>query len=288
MNWHHELIDPITLESFTIDKKTLDLNSSNSFVKVVEGIPIFDPSLNFGSHWEKNSTDNIPVSKLEEARKFLKPIVEQVNENEEPLILDAGCGDGVHLKALHEDLLNSRLYGIDISLAGLNLCKARIGDNVKLVQASVDRIPFRNDLFDIIYSYGVVAYTPDPKKTFKELVSKIKKNGLLGIWIFPRTKGLAGFLFNVIRSWCKLTGKYGTALAANSIVPFLRILPTRSKLTLKNATWRECKEIVMVNIAPSTLFFPEPELIESWFNEFNMEIIHNDESNPISIWGKKR
>jgi hypothetical protein len=67
-------------------------------------------------------------------------------------------------------------------------------------------------------------------------------------------------------------------------MPFL---PTQSKLNLKNATWSQCLEIVLVNIAPKQLYFPETAEIEEWFRINNITILEIDHDNPITIWGRK-
>jgi hypothetical protein len=59
-------------------------------------------------------------------------------------------------------------------------------------------------------------------------------------------------------------------------------------MSLANASWKECKEIVMVNIAPTQLFFPSEEEIINWFKKKNIDIKLKDEVNKITIWGIKK
>jgi len=76
-------------------------------------------------------------------------------------------------------------------------------------------------------------------------------------------------------------------LIADCIVPFLGLLPTRSKMSLANASWRQCREVVLVNIAPSQLYFPQEAEIEGWFAKNDVETVWRDDKAPVTLWGKK-
>lgn len=255
-------------------------------------IPSFVGDENFGDHWD-NATDELPESKIEEARDFLKPLIEyQRDENRTLNCLDAGCGDGVHLVYLKGNKAfsqtNSVCAGIDISHQAVNITNERIKGAYPLAHGDCGALPYADSSFDSTFSYGVLAYTDVPADSFKEMVRVTKKGGMIGVWIYPKQSGLGGLAFGLIRQFCKMTGSFGTNLVANCIVPFLGFLPTKSKLSLSNGTWEQCKEVVMVNIAPTQLFFPTQEEIEAWFEANNIEMTHIDHQNQITIWGKKK
>ena len=283
---YSELIDPISGEELKYSHEHNTLISTRETYQIFQGIPVFVPEKNFEDHWELNATETIPKSKILESENFLTPLID-LARTENFKILDAGCGDGIHLLSLQKKSISKDLTGIDLSLQALRLCQLRLNENSSLVQGNILNLPFKDNHFDAVYSYGVLGYTDDPKESFQQLVKKTKRKGLIGIWLFPETKGMAGLAFNMARKWCRITGKLGTALLANLIVPFLGLLPTRSKLSLLNANWKQCREVVLVNIAPSQLYLPDKEEIIDWFNEEKVKILHDDESNPITIWGVK-
>jgi len=52
---------------------------------------------NFENHWQKFSGEKIPTSKIDVANKFLQPVFDQLQKQQALKILDAGCGNGVHV-----------------------------------------------------------------------------------------------------------------------------------------------------------------------------------------------
>ena len=51
----------------------------------------------------------------------------------------------------------------------------------------------------------------------------------------------------------------------SAIVPLLPVLPVRSGVNLFNSTWRQCAEVVEVNLLPSVLDFYGADEVGSWF-----------------------
>lgn len=254
-----------------------------------DGIYSFVKSSNdFDDHWNKNNIPEIPKVKLNIANNYLAPFYHYAKENKITKVLDAGCGDGVHIEVINQNKIvePSSIVALDISRKALEITRNRV-HKANFVQGSVSDLPFQNESFDSVFSYGVIAYSDKPQESFRELVRCLKKGGLLGLWIFPKKVGLGGFIFNTIRNTCNLFGKRFTNLLANTIVPFLYVLPTNSKINLSNSTWKQCREIVLVNIAPSQLFFPTKQEVFNWFKENNLEIKSIDKSNPLTIWAIK-
>jgi ubiquinone/menaquinone biosynthesis C-methylase UbiE len=266
--------------------------------KVIHGllnqnINSFAKTHTFDIHWSENLSQEIPTAKKRIAQKFLKPVLDRIRKATQPLlILDAGCGDGVHAQHIYEkkELVQNFSYcGADISRDALKITSSRVRKhpNFSLFHADISKLPFKDNSFDATFSFGVLAYTEIPGLSFSELYRVTKIDGLIGIWIYPELAGVKGWLFKTVRNFCRLMGPGGTRIVANMLVPFLHFLPTRSKMSLKNATWSQCREIVLVNIAPEQLYFPRASEIEKWFYENNIQIIENDQENPITLWGIK-
>jgi len=95
-------------------------------------------------------------------------------------ILEAGCGAGRFTQVM----LNAGaiVHSVDLSSA-VDACWRTNGphENLSLVQANIERIPFAPGSFDRVFCYGVLQHTPDPRKSFNCLVSFLRKGGKISI-----------------------------------------------------------------------------------------------------------
>lgn len=85
-------------------------------------------------------------------RRFVEPLVrEAVAGRPRPRILDDGCGTGVHLAWLGT---LGRVSGVDVAWTGLRY--AREVASRSLTRASAARLPFRDEVFDLVTSFEVL------------------------------------------------------------------------------------------------------------------------------------
>ncbi|MEE8056416.1 MAG: class I SAM-dependent methyltransferase [Pseudomonadales bacterium] len=243
---------------------------------------------NFNQHWDENWQSETSLAKKKVAKEFLRPVFNYLNHASHPLhILDAGCGDGVHAEVLSEYSSTHRFIGVDISVPALARAQEKNLSNWKFEIADLSKLPYGDDTYDISFSFGVLGYTDNPAQSFRELCRVTKKGGLIGLWVCPRRRDLLGLVFSGVRKICSALGPDATKRIADCIVPFLGALPTRSKISLRNSTWKQCREIVLVNIAPPTLYFFKPSEIENWFAKSSVDTIEKSYSAPITVWGIK-
>jgi len=74
-------------------------------------------------------------------------------------ILEAGCGFGRNLRWLVSQGINpAKLSGIDISLALLSLAKKQLPAAVRLQQANVLKLPFKDRQFDLVFTHGLLMH----------------------------------------------------------------------------------------------------------------------------------
>lgn len=99
------------------------------------------------------------------------------------LVLDVGVGSGRFAEIA---LLNgAEIVGIDLSFA-VDAAYRNFGRNPKfhVLQADVFHLPFRKEVFDVIYSIGVLHHTPDTKKAFLSTLPFLKHGGKIAIWLY--------------------------------------------------------------------------------------------------------
>lgn len=90
------------------------------------------------------------------------------------LILDAGCGNLQHMHLLSHFVSKDRLIGIDIINKDPNFSK-----HYNFILASIEYLPFKNDVFKLIYCFSVMQLVKDDKKAIKEFHRTLGKNGVL-------------------------------------------------------------------------------------------------------------
>jgi ubiquinone/menaquinone biosynthesis C-methylase UbiE len=95
-------------------------------------------------------------------------------------VLDLGVGGGRHTKLLCE--LSFCVFGIDISMIALKYTRKRIvKENLDagLARATMDHLPFKENSFDAVISYGVFNYgnQKEMQKAIKEVYRILTPNG---------------------------------------------------------------------------------------------------------------
>ncbi len=96
-------------------------------------------------------------------------------------LLDVGCGWGLLLKelnGLHRDL---KLYGIDISPKMVEVAQTKFTntDRVEIRQGSVDKLPYKDNMFDYVTCILSFHHHPDSVKSLKEMYRVLKPHGTL-------------------------------------------------------------------------------------------------------------
>ena len=93
----------------------------------------------------------------------------------------------------------ANLYGIDLTPEAVEYAKHRLelyGLKAKDIKvADAENLPFENDFFEIVYSWGVIHHSPDTAKAMKEIIRVLKPGGKAKIMIYNRKSILAYFFW---------------------------------------------------------------------------------------------
>lgn len=120
------------------------------------------------------------------------------------LVLDVGCGAGRFLEIASR--WGGRAIGVDFSFA-VEASQANLGHrpNVDVIQADVFHLPFKDDVFDVIFSIGVLHHTRDTREAFLSLPRHLKNGGEIAVWLYYYTDQLynraSDFWRRVVRGW---------------------------------------------------------------------------------------
>ncbi len=93
-------------------------------------------------------------------------------------VLDAGCGSCRLTLALRDRLPRGHVVGADLSFNMLSQAAAHVDGRVPLVQADLQRLPFR-PVFDGIFSTAAFHWVPDHSQLFRSLFAVLKPGGWL-------------------------------------------------------------------------------------------------------------
>ena len=101
------------------------------------------------------------------------------------LVLDAGCGDGIDL-ANQARRSQVEIIGVELSDGGCRTSAARCRElpAAAVLQGDVARLPFADDTFDFIYSYGVLHHLPSPLDGLRELVRVLKPGAQVALYLY--------------------------------------------------------------------------------------------------------
>lgn len=112
--------------------------------------------------------------------------------------LDVGCGFGRHIYNAAQ--FGAQMVGMDFSSAIDSTHKnTRHMQNVHLVQADIYRPPFKNGVFDFIYSIGVLHHLSDPEAGFKSLIPVVKPKGVALVWVYSSKRKFTVFFLEILR-----------------------------------------------------------------------------------------
>src|SRR5476649_408477 len=91
------------------------------------------------------------------------------------LVCDGGCGNGLLIQAVAD--LGATAIGIDKSTSVYAVEAARRSDRVHYVRGDLTAPPFSPRLFDLIFSSGVLHYSPSTKQAFSRVAELVKPDG---------------------------------------------------------------------------------------------------------------
>lgn len=103
-------------------------------------------------------------------------ILNQIASNSKRII-DLGCGEGTRLSLLKTES-SSKLVGVDISSTALKIAK-KAHKNIEFIEADLEKLPFKDEEFDLVYSAYVLEHISDPNKVVNEAVRVLSEKGYL-------------------------------------------------------------------------------------------------------------
>lgn len=156
-----------------------------------------------------------------EARYVLEPYIRGFArfDGHDKEVLEVGIGMG----ADHVEWARSRprgLAGVDLTPRAVELTKARLdieGLRSEVRVADAEALPYPDDSFDIVYSWGVLHHSPDTPRAFDEVFRVLRPGGEARIMVYY-SRSITGcvlwlrYALGALRPWRSLAEIYAQHL----------------------------------------------------------------------------
>ena len=258
---------------------------------IIGGIPRFIPSENrsneqksFGLQWtryklihDKAFLDFYNSGNIKDV--FMKKTKFKPSDLKNRLVLDAGCGFGRYTIAANQ--LGADVIAVDLSEA-VESCyeNAKGMEGIHVVQADIFNLPFTTNIFDLIYSIGVIHHTPNAHTAFSKISKYLKTKGKMYVEVYQKGPFVREIINSLLRAITTrlphnllFTLCYVPWLIAS--IPFLgRIIGLffpMSKIFIDNFDW----------YSPKYQSHHTPSEVLGWFEENGFK--HSEITNPSSL-----
>lgn len=107
--------------------------------------------------------------------KLAKHILSQLEFNN---CLDVGCASGYMVSQIANIFPKTKYFGIDIYDKAIDYAK-KTYPQINFKVATADKLPFKENTFDIILFYETIEHVENPEKCLKEIRRVLRKDGTL-------------------------------------------------------------------------------------------------------------
>ena len=235
---------------------------------------------------------------------FIKELTQNINPKNK--VLEFGCGTG-QLGNYLAATGYSQIISADLSINSLKLAnnfkKKNNINGINFVETDIFNHCFKEKIFDIIITNGVLHHTKDPYLAFQNLIKLLKEDGIIILGLYNKISRLKN---SAIKYLAKIFGdkvisvfdkvyknKNGLAAEAWKMDQYFHPLEKRYSFSDVHS-WFNKNNIKFINSIPSynnhKKIFQEVENIGDKIDQFNLQVkdlIENDEGGLFIFIGRK-
>jgi ubiquinone/menaquinone biosynthesis C-methylase UbiE len=153
------------------------------------------------SYWNAQACGTVATSSSKFTREYFEEIEEYRYKVEPEIfsfaqfsrfygqkVLEVGIGAGTDFTQWVR--AGARAYGVDITEEAVEHAERRLelyGLSAEEIRvADAENLPYPNDTFDLVYSFGVIHHSPNALKALEEIIRCTKIGGLIKVMIYNR------------------------------------------------------------------------------------------------------
>jgi ubiquinone/menaquinone biosynthesis C-methylase UbiE len=128
-------------------------------------------------------------------------------------VLEIGCGMGTD--ALQFARGGAQVTVVDLTQSAIDITRKRFaiyGLPLEAHVADAEALPFPDNTFDVVYSFGVLHHTPDTEKALHEAVRVLRPGGRLIVMLYHRRSLVFGLGLLLERDWVRMFDGPGNPL----------------------------------------------------------------------------
>ncbi len=141
------------------------------------------PELESGS---RGYFDRIETARYDEYAPWMRSVL-PFAEGRGKDVLEVGCGLGTDLLQFARG--GARCYAVDLTPEHLRQTARRFEvyeERARLARGDAETLPFRDESFDLVYSFGVIHHTPDTEASVREMHRVLRPGGRVCVALYHR------------------------------------------------------------------------------------------------------
>ncbi len=126
-----------------------------------------------------------PLSAPVHCDQFLEVFPSYFKSSLKGNFLEIGCGSGADLEVFLKIDSIKKITAIDLG-ENINSLKTKFKNftNIQIEKGNALDLPFSDNIFDTIYSFGIFHHTADPLQCFQESFRVLNKNGSMFLYLY--------------------------------------------------------------------------------------------------------